>query len=93
MPAVDRPALMCIAQMSPSSRAREIRTGINREGIGERAPLGLIQFLLGHVSIETTEQYLGCKQKLRVAVHDHIGLEPDAVAQSTVHDGTSPVAR
>jgi site-specific recombinase XerD len=27
-----------------------------------------IQFLLGHVSVQTTEKYLGCKQKLRVAV-------------------------
>ena len=26
--------------------------------------LDQIQFLLGHVSIQTTEQYLGCKQKL-----------------------------
>ena len=34
-----------------------------------------IQFLLGHVSIQTTEQYLGCKQKLRHAVNDHLGLE------------------
>jgi len=25
--------------------------------------LDQIQFLLGHVSIQTTEQYLGCKQK------------------------------
>jgi site-specific recombinase XerD len=24
-----------------------------------------IQFLLGHVSVETTERYLGCKQPLR----------------------------
>src|SRR3982751_5989232 len=29
-----------------------------------------IQFLLGHVSIQTTEVYLGCKQKLRFAVND-----------------------
>jgi len=24
----------------------------------------------------TTERYLGCKQKLRIAVNDKIGLEP-----------------
>ena len=35
-----------------------------------------IQFLLGHVSIQTTERYLGCKQKLRFAVNDKLGLEP-----------------
>jgi site-specific recombinase XerD len=35
-----------------------------------------IQFLLGHVSVETTERYLGCKQRLRHAVNDKIGLEP-----------------
>jgi hypothetical protein len=32
---------------------------------------------LGHVSIQTTERYLGCRQKLRCAVNDKIGLEPD----------------
>jgi site-specific recombinase XerD len=35
-----------------------------------------IQFLLGHVSIQTTERYLGCKQRIRNAVNDQIGLEP-----------------
>ena len=35
------------------------------------------QFLLGHVSIQTTERYLGCKQKLRIAVNDRLGIEPD----------------
>jgi site-specific recombinase XerD len=35
-----------------------------------------IQFLLGHVSVQRTEKYLGCKQKLRIAVNDHIGIEP-----------------
>src|SRR5499426_1076899 len=32
-----------------------------------------IQFLLGHVSIQTTERYLGCKQRIRGAVNDKIG--------------------
>jgi integrase len=40
--------------------------------------LDQIQFLLGHVSIQTTARYLGCKQKLRIAVNDRLGIEPDA---------------
>ena len=35
-----------------------------------------IQFLLGHISVQTTERYLGCKQRIRSAVNDHIGIEP-----------------
>lgn len=35
-----------------------------------------IQFLLGHRSVETTDRYLGCKQQLRIAVNDRIGIEP-----------------
>jgi integrase len=35
-----------------------------------------IQFLLGHVSVQTTERYLGCKQRIRSAVNDRIGIEP-----------------
>ncbi len=34
-----------------------------------------IQFLLGHLSVQTTERYLGCKQKLHHAVNDNTGLE------------------
>ena len=39
-----------------------------------------IQFLLGHVSIQTTERYLGCKQRIRSAVNDGIGIELTASA-------------
>jgi integrase len=35
-----------------------------------------IQFLLGHVSVQTTEKYLGCKQRLQGAMNDRIGIEP-----------------
>ena len=44
-----------------------------------------IQFLLGHVSVQTTEKYLGCKQKLREAVNDLIGL---GAAKELVLPGT-----
>ena len=32
------------------------------------------QFLLGHASVQTTERYIGCKQKLRDAVNDRLGI-------------------
>jgi integrase len=35
-----------------------------------------IQFLLGHESVQTTERYIDCKQRLQNAVNDRIGLEP-----------------
>ena len=35
-----------------------------------------IQFLLGHVSVQTTERYLGCTQRISSAVNDNIGIEP-----------------
>ena len=40
------------------------------------AELEQIQFLLGNVSIQTTERYLGCKHRIRLAVNDRIGIEP-----------------
>ena len=47
-----------------------------------------IQFLLGHVSVQTTEKYLGCKQRLRHAVNDRLGIEPAAVATLVESDNT-----
>ena len=36
-----------------------------------------IQFLLGHASVQTTERYIGCKQKLGQAVNDRIEFHLD----------------
>jgi hypothetical protein len=44
--------------------------------------LDQIQFLPGQVSVQTTERYIGCTQRLRNAVNDHIGLEPELPPQA-----------
>jgi integrase len=49
---------------------------VNKAG-GE---LEQIQFLLGHISVQTTERYLGCKQRFRNAVNDRPGIEPELPA-------------
>jgi len=41
-----------------------------------------IQFLPGHVSVQTTERYLGCKQRIRGAVNDRIGMTIRVITQS-----------
>ena len=33
-----------------------------------------IQFLLGHASVQTTERYIGSKQKLQDAANDRLGI-------------------
>src|SRR5262249_4225 len=50
-----------IAKLSPHDCRRTCARLCHAAG-GE---LEQIQFLLGHVSVETTERYLGCKQRLR----------------------------
>jgi site-specific recombinase XerD len=41
-----------------------------------------IQFLLGHVSVQTTERYLGCTQRISSAVNDRIGIGPNFEAST-----------
>jgi len=52
--------------------------------------LDQIQLLLGHVSIQTTEQYLGSRQRIRSAINDRIGIEP---VVTTVHFGVLSMTR
>jgi site-specific recombinase XerD len=54
----------------------DLRRSCARLCHGAGGELEQIQFLLGHVSVQTTEKYLGCKQRLREAVNDKIGIEP-----------------
>jgi site-specific recombinase XerD len=62
-----------LARLAPHDLRRTCARLCHQAG-GE---LEQIQFLLGHVSIETTERYLGCKQRFLNAVNDAIGLETD----------------
>ena len=61
-----------VAKLAPHDLRRTCARLCHASG-GE---LEQIQFLLGHVSVQTTERYLGCKQRIRSAVNDRIGLEP-----------------
>lgn len=61
-----------ISKLAPHDLRRSCARFCHNSG-GE---LEQIQFLLGHVSVQTTEKYLGCKQRLREAVNDRIGIEP-----------------
>jgi hypothetical protein len=63
-----------IRQAGPARSATHLCPACHLAG-GE---LDQIQFLLGHVSIQTIQRDLACKQKLRHAVNDRMGIEPDA---------------
>jgi site-specific recombinase XerD len=51
-----------------------------------------IQFLLGHVSVQTTERYLGCKQNLGSPVNDRFKLKTDPVRQINLECATTRAA-
>jgi site-specific recombinase XerD len=61
-----------ISQLAPHDLRRSCARLCHNSG-GE---LEQIQFLLGHVSVQTTERYIGCKQRLRIAVNDNLGIDP-----------------
>jgi hypothetical protein len=54
-----------------------------------------IQFLLGHSSVQTTECYIGCKQRIGKAVNDRIEIQcagQDTLADETPDAPTAPVS-
>lgn len=65
-------AKLGIARLAPHDLRRSCARLCHAAG-GE---MEQIQFLLGHVSVQTTEKYLGSKQRLHGAVNDRIGIEP-----------------
>ena len=81
------------AGITPKAIWHIVKAAAKRAGIKDLAPHDLrrcarlchlaggeleqIQFLLGHASVQTTERYLGCKQKLSQAVNDNLGLESE----------------
>jgi site-specific recombinase XerD len=54
----------------------DLRRSCARLCHGSGGELEQIQFLLGHASVQTTERYIGCKQRLREAVNDRFGIAP-----------------
>ena len=65
-------AILGLAGLAPHDLRRSYAKLCHSAG-GE---LDQIQFLLGHVSVQTTQCYLRCKQRIRGAVNDRIGIEP-----------------
>jgi integrase len=60
----------CQANLAP----HDLRRTCARLCHGCGGELEQIQFLLGHASVQTTERYIGSKQKLQDAVNDRLGL-------------------
>jgi integrase len=55
---------------------RDLRRSCARLCRAAGGELEQIQFLPGHVSVQTTERYLGCAQRTSSAVNDRIGIKP-----------------
>jgi integrase len=67
----------CAAKAGISALApHDLRRSCARLCHAAGGELDQIQFLLGHLSIQTTERYLGCKQRIKGAVNDRLGIEP-----------------
>jgi integrase len=68
---------ICQKHRSGELAPHDLRRTCARLCYASGGELEQIQFLLGHVSVQTTERYLGCKQRIRSAVNDRIGIEPN----------------
>jgi site-specific recombinase XerD len=66
-PCAKRIGIDHLAPHDPSSQLRRLCHGAGGE-------LEQIQFLLCHASLETTERYIGCKQKLGEAFNDRFQI-------------------
>jgi integrase len=65
----------CAGQAGISNLApHDLRRTCARLCHGCGGELEQIQFLLGHASVQTTERYIGSKQKLQDAVNDRLGI-------------------
>jgi integrase len=65
----------CACQAGLTSLApHDLRRTCARLWHGCGGELEQIQFLLGHASVQTTERYIGSKQKVQDAVNDRLGI-------------------
>jgi integrase len=60
----------------PGLAPHDLRRSCARLYDSASGELEQLQFLLGHVYVSTTGRYIGCKQRLRQAVNNSLGLEP-----------------
>ena len=67
---------IAISMNIPRLAPHDLRRSCARLSHDSGGELEQIQFLLGHVSVQTTERYIGCRQRLRVAVNDKLSIEP-----------------